>query len=473
MADVQLTHKLRNPKSYNDWMNIWTATVHQNPNEYEITPSKNWKISSDILDKIPVDKIESIDFTETVDGEEKNYTTTNVTIKSEPVDETLGLNGNSIAITNADGSISEGAKIDSEGDPTKFLNEKGEWTTEHTYDLSWMINYKLKGDNPSSDTQTFNGYQFYDAKNDTYKRFFLAKSKNINVIPSIRSTYSDATSETLDTIWGFNFELIDKSIDSDKLIDNLDLSDKLADNSVPGSKLDTKLLGAIINTEKPVLELTEDQLKAPENGYYGDSTEWQPYQRQEDKNIILNQSEDNSATWVNIIDLTTKNWNENSQDLGFYLNDTRHSQYSLQSISKNIIYTIRLKVKENDNTYSIWTEVATCILGGIEKYYYYPEYLVPSVETLDEYFSRINSFVETVAPLIKSSFEQYLTTLSNKTFAEIRQIDFQQEMDNIVQSITANYSDNWSELVGIKNPDYSPNQLNNWDYEHCGIWVEI
>lgn len=131
MADTTLTHKLRNPKSYNQWMDIWTATVHDPESQgaspkYEITPSENWKISPNVLDEIPVNKIESVTSTETIGGETKNYTTTNVTIKSEPVNDTLGLNGNSIAITNTDGSIKEGAQINSSNN-TKVLDGTGNW----------------------------------------------------------------------------------------------------------------------------------------------------------------------------------------------------------------------------------------------------------------------------------------------------------------------------------------------------------
>lgn len=50
MAKTTLTHKLRNPKDYNSWMDIWTATVsNDDSNNYTITPSKKWKFSIENL----------------------------------------------------------------------------------------------------------------------------------------------------------------------------------------------------------------------------------------------------------------------------------------------------------------------------------------------------------------------------------------------------------------------------------------
>lgn len=44
MAKTTLTHKLRNPKDYNSWMDIWVATVNDD-NDYVITPSNRWQFS--------------------------------------------------------------------------------------------------------------------------------------------------------------------------------------------------------------------------------------------------------------------------------------------------------------------------------------------------------------------------------------------------------------------------------------------
>lgn len=122
MAETTLTHKLRNPKSYNNWMDIWTATV-QDGNTYEITPSPNWKISVNNLDNIPVNKIES--FTDTTRNPQ--LTTHNVTITDPGGNEYP--EGSHIAITNQDGSISEWAKIRSPASSNQFLNEQGQWIT--------------------------------------------------------------------------------------------------------------------------------------------------------------------------------------------------------------------------------------------------------------------------------------------------------------------------------------------------------
>ena len=64
MAETRLTHKLRNPKSYNNWINIWTShfTDDNNVNVYNIYPSSNWKI--------PISQLTSDKVTEGQDGDQ-------------------------------------------------------------------------------------------------------------------------------------------------------------------------------------------------------------------------------------------------------------------------------------------------------------------------------------------------------------------------------------------------------------------
>lgn len=134
MAETTLTHKLRNPKSYNDWMDIWTATV-QDGNTYTITPSSKWKISADNLNNIPVNKIESS--IDTSQGSES--TIHNVTITNPA--------GDHIAITDSNGTIKEGAEIKKiTGDENQFLNQKGEWTP-----LKYKIITSLDNTDPADD----------------------------------------------------------------------------------------------------------------------------------------------------------------------------------------------------------------------------------------------------------------------------------------------------------------------------------
>ena len=55
MSQTKLTHKVRNPKAgqENSWIDIWTATVDNN-NNYTITPSDNWRFSTDKLTDLVV-----------------------------------------------------------------------------------------------------------------------------------------------------------------------------------------------------------------------------------------------------------------------------------------------------------------------------------------------------------------------------------------------------------------------------------
>lgn len=143
-----LTHKVRNPQDLDTWLNIWEAKVSANYDENNnrsgevitITPSTNWNISADNLGQIPanklgqipVDKISSVNFQDNVEGTEKNYTTTNVTITSEPTSDNLGLNGG-VALTNKDGSITE-RPFDSNSD--SYLSGEGKFVSLPSYSLT-------------------------------------------------------------------------------------------------------------------------------------------------------------------------------------------------------------------------------------------------------------------------------------------------------------------------------------------------
>lgn len=139
MAETTLTNKVRNPRNLSQWMDIWTATVDEN-NSYVINPSRNWNISADNLSQIPADKlgqipvnkISSVNFQDNVEGTEKNYTTTNVTITSEPIDDNLGLSGG-VALTNTDGSISERPF---NNDSNSYLNGTGTFVSLPSYSLT-------------------------------------------------------------------------------------------------------------------------------------------------------------------------------------------------------------------------------------------------------------------------------------------------------------------------------------------------
>ena len=123
-----LTHKVRNPQNLDSWLDIWSADVSadfdENNNRTKetvvITPSSNWEIPADKLTgTVPVTQISNVT-SPTIEDPTKTETQKNVSI-IEP-------EGNHIAITNENGSISEGAKLPAnDADGQHFLNDKGEW----------------------------------------------------------------------------------------------------------------------------------------------------------------------------------------------------------------------------------------------------------------------------------------------------------------------------------------------------------
>lgn len=118
MANTQLNHKVRNPKDLSKWMTIWSADI-TNGTTYTITPSSNWKVPISLIDWSTA-------------GSDTTTLPSNVRI---PVSQVTGNNvtgsGTSgyIATFNGANSIANGPQIKSNGSATKFLNEKGQWTT--------------------------------------------------------------------------------------------------------------------------------------------------------------------------------------------------------------------------------------------------------------------------------------------------------------------------------------------------------
>ena len=118
MANTQLNHKVRNPKDLSKWLTIWSADI-TNGTTYTITPSNNWSVPISLIDW-------------TTEGSDTTTLPSNVRV---PVSQVTGNNiagsGTSgyIATFNGTNSVTNGPQIKSNGSATKFLNEKGQWTT--------------------------------------------------------------------------------------------------------------------------------------------------------------------------------------------------------------------------------------------------------------------------------------------------------------------------------------------------------
>ncbi len=93
MAETQLTHKLRNPKSYNEWMNIWTSHIDKEDGNifYKIYPSSDWKIPVNLL--TPNTVIENNEGQEITDNETLNVTQSLPIGITVPVDRLIPIEG--------------------------------------------------------------------------------------------------------------------------------------------------------------------------------------------------------------------------------------------------------------------------------------------------------------------------------------------------------------------------------------------
>lgn len=138
MAITKLTHKLRNPKSYNNWMNIWTSHV-TNGSTYNIYPSSNWKIP---INQLTPNVVVEQNGDQTVTDNENSGTTaalpsgitvpvTQVTNTSNVHNVTVSpsIGANKLTKTDSNGNLTAGPTINTSGANNKLLNEKGAWVT--------------------------------------------------------------------------------------------------------------------------------------------------------------------------------------------------------------------------------------------------------------------------------------------------------------------------------------------------------
>lgn len=456
MADVKLTHKLRNPKSYNKWMDIWTATVHDPESQgaspkYEIKPSDNWKISPDVLDNIPVDKIKSVNSTETIGETEKNYTTTNVTIKSEPVNNTLGLNGNSIAITNTNGSIREGAQINpSTGNEELYLSEKGTFIALPPYFLTGVkdnSNVKIilnKNTTEVSDIIVNGSGKITTTFNDNIIKLNLAENSvgtdeliNNSVTPNkINWDYEDNSdpnnpitmaSKIKDTIKR-NSSANDGIVPATKGTENAgkiwsadaegnpdwnDFSstqwDKATDESLTAGKLDTKLLGATINENQP-FHMSSSKYDKFASSYYLEEKTATFSDGTFTENLVVSIAQDQRSKIVslNLVDNFAK----------------PNASPSTTASSTNAI-TLLPNLKD--------------VLDGCVN--------ILSVYW-NETISKSPGYAAKYSDTLRSEIGQYLQDCLNNP-------------------------SNHPEITYKTIAEFFPNMFNDWDWKHLGIWIEI
>lgn len=311
MAETQLTHKLRNPKSYNEWMNIWTSHIQKDNDDnvtYEIYPSSNWKI--------PISQLTSDTITEGRDSQtitENDYTPwpEGITV---PVNQIADIN-NIHNVTTTEGTqnhlvqfgtnreIINGPEINSvNGNENEFLNKKGNWATISgeagiTVDGTTIkhSNTEITSGTAGTSSVTF-GTTVLEIPYITYDNYghitaagthphnlegFLTSggsepingsriignnSLSVSVINSnglndtIRSKLNTQTEAGVvaagnghnSEVWSTDSEGNPAwtKITADHMAADLNLNDKLEDNSISGNKLNTQLFGAWIATSE-------------------------------------------------------------------------------------------------------------------------------------------------------------------------------------------------------------------------------
>lgn len=312
MAETTLTNKVRNPRNLSQWMDIWTATVDEN-NSYVINPSRNWNISADNLGQIPadklgqipVDKISPVNFQDNVEGTEKNYTTTNVTITSEPTNDNLGLSGG-VALTKKDGSITERPfddKLDS------YLSGKGTFVSLPSYSLTGaadssnvkltlnkdtdaVSNIIINGNGKITTTYSNTTITLNLAKNSVGTNELADKSVTVNKIDwdsvdpnDSNNTMAKIIKDTIDINSAANSGIV-PATGGDTAAGKIWAADSTGEpgwnnfsntqwnnageNTLTPSKLNTKLLGAWISKDFPI----HDESRSNSTNNYLNDWDW-------------------------------------------------------------------------------------------------------------------------------------------------------------------------------------------------------
>lgn len=312
-----LTHKVRNPQNLDLWLNIWEADVsadydnnNRNNESIVIKPSENWQI--------PITQLtDYIDNTTNPPTIVYNVTTT-------------GGTENYLAKFKANGEITDGPAIKPNGRVNAFLNEKGEWTPALTA-ISGAAGITVDGTTikhsnseissgtvgPSSEssgstlTIPYIEYDDYGHITTTETHIhtvtgFLTSSGNDTIdgsrvtgdgtlaVSVIKSQELENTIRAKSNTWaeagvvaaGMNGLSSVWSTDAtgnpawQKITNNLVATDakiegkKIADNSISGSKFNTKLLGVWIDDVPPSYDENIDDLYTSSNLNSNDLNEW-------------------------------------------------------------------------------------------------------------------------------------------------------------------------------------------------------
>lgn len=481
-----LTHKVRNPQNLDLWLNIWEADVsadydnnNRNNESIVIKPSENWQI--------PITQL-----TDYIDN------TTNPPIIVYNVTTTGGTE-NYLAKFKANGEITDGPAINpANGGANKFLNEKGEWapaltaisgaagitvdgtTIKHsnseissgtvgTYsetDGSTLtipyITYDNYGHITATGTHTHNITGFLTSNGtDTINgaRVTGPNSLAVSVINStdlnntIRAKLNTqeaagvvaAGENGLSSVWSTDGDgkpawrqITNDLVATDAAIKG----NKIADNSISGSKLNTKLLGVWIDDMPPSMLGFQRTLlqyihsESVEEGYvfstYSDTI-----------------MEADSVTFYD----------------GFVLDEQIYCKTDMVYKSYELIqFNFELTCKyENTKTFTIHCSKVVndpILLNSkiINRMDWISSRIVrkfkgQNAQDLSNQFSTANITIEDFK---NNTNDCVITYIINPVWEEWKQ---------------ENFCDANAMVINFGTDD--SNKLNSWDYEHCGIWVEI
>ncbi len=460
-----LTHKVRNPQNLDNWLDIWETKVTadfngDNSDERDdssekiiITPSKDWQIPTKNLIESTDDNNKKISFPGTIEAEK---------IINLPTNHILITNGNGAIVTDTEHFIIPA----NNRSQTLFLNEQGDWT-----DVGYNLSIEEDSDAQSLSAIGFQSYS-YNLKltqngnedkedviniqlNNPIYSVFTEKNNNDKTPSSLSLSVENIMDKDIAAGAGISVSKLDSeaqtAVNNNKTIDeenktvsyNLSNASKVWATDKDGkpswqnstAQFDTKLFGAIISEGKPKLE--------------------------SDISIFT------KFYSKNFTGSFTKANNSKIEGTG----QVRYKQeYDKLNEKLTIYLTYFYFHTDNNSDFYVWAPSSDDPVNeiynfdGTKKIISFSSLLDYYIDTyLENYLNEGISFDDFKASIDNSN--SGLSKFGNELFNICREY---YENNNLPENVNiALWED---EFNTIKNTPYI---VNEWDYNHCGIWIEI
>lgn len=468
-----LTHKVRNPKNLETWLNIWTANITDDQN-YTITPSEKWNIPSARLTgnlpntiEIPVNQI--VDTT----------TVHNVTTPKTP------SATNALTKFDSSGNLVAGPTLSATGAVNGFLNEKGDWITINatggiTFDDPTNTHQiTLRHENSTTgktigDGQNSSGTEILYIPYFTYNNFGHITTAGtfkhtINNLGNNNIAENAAISPSkIDNLPNYITETVTDS-------DNTNILNTKTNNGiVKAGNNNTNKIWATDNEGNPDWgKVTADHMNLADGSISGEILEKESVPSNTfDTRLLGAFISENEPTLI-------QNWETAEYNLYSDVPIIKTHIYDFYGISSDSAASLQFKLQIQEK---IVTE------EGQRKIIFNTAIRLPANSTVRQDYLKLElPYPNNIAFLsMDGVFNEALSLYNNelqRTQSYAQMVSSDGALGHICLAIknrliayyNSNSSSTYAKPDGLATISYSKimSELNPWDYDHCGIWIEI